>query len=79
MRDYFVEEQRNLTISEEKSEINLQESRAGRADCAIRDLNRQVHSHRMEIYHTNQVVTKRTSLAPSRTGNLRKSSPRCSY
>ena len=29
----------------------MQESRAERADCAIRELNGQILSHRMEIYH----------------------------
>ena len=34
--------------------MNMQESRAERADCAIHEMNRQIQSYRMEIYHTNQ-------------------------
>ena len=33
----------------------MQELEAESADMALRELNRQIHSHRMELYHTNQV------------------------
>ena len=50
-------------------------SRAQRSN-DIRELDRQIHSHPGEIYHRNQeceAFEKRTSLAPCRTRNPRKS------
>ena len=45
-------EQGDHTLSEATSEILKQECRAERADCAIRELQRQLHSSRLEIDHT---------------------------
>ena len=50
----LLEEQRIQIFSEAKSGRNMQESRSERADCAIRELNRQIQSHRMDIYHADQ-------------------------
>ena len=40
-------------LSEAKSEVLKQECRAERADCAVRELQRQTQPNRMEIGHTN--------------------------
>ena len=49
-----LEEQRNQSLSEAKSELLKQECRAERADAIIRELQRQVQSDRMEIGNTNE-------------------------
>ena len=46
-----LEDQRDHILSEAKSGILKQESRADRADCAIRELQRQIDSSRQEIDH----------------------------
>ena len=51
----LFEEQRNQILSDTRSEIDMQELRSENADMALRESNRQIHSHRMEPYHTNQV------------------------
>ena len=50
---FILEEQRDQLLSEAKSEVRKQECRADFLDCAIRVLQRQIHSSRMEIDHTN--------------------------
>ena len=49
----ILADQGDHTLSEAKCEILKQECRADRADCAIRELQRQIHSSRLEIDHTN--------------------------
>ena len=49
----LLEEQRDQLLSEAKSEIMKQECRVEFADGNIRDLNRRIQSHSMEIDHTN--------------------------
>ena len=48
-----LEAQRDHLLAEAKSEVLKQECRAERAECAIRELQRQIQSNRMEIDHTN--------------------------
>ena len=82
IRNYFFEEQRHQILSEARCEINMQEFKTESADIALRDLNTQIHSHRMEPYLTNQVHDNsrwQEALAPSRTGKPIKSSSRNSY
>ena len=50
----LVERQSDQMLSEAKSEMIMQESRAERSDDVIRESNRQIHSHRMGINHKNQ-------------------------
>ena len=38
--------------------MNIWELKAERADMALRELNTQIHSHRMELHHANQVFEK---------------------
>ena len=49
------EEQRNQTLSQARSEMNMQVWRVESADMALRVSNRQIHSHRMEHYQANEV------------------------
>ena len=49
----ILEEQRDHLLSEARSEVLEQECRADFLDCSIRGLQRQIHSSRMEIDHTN--------------------------
>ena len=48
-----LEEQRDQLLSEARSEVLKQECRADFLDCSIRELQRQMHSSRMEVDHTN--------------------------
>ena len=50
-----LEEQRDHPLAEAKSEVLKQECRADFLDCSIRELQRQIHSSRTEIDHTNLV------------------------
>ena len=47
-----LEEQSDHLLAEAKSEVLKQECRADFLDCSIRELQRQIHSSRMEIDHT---------------------------
>ena len=72
----LLEEQRNRILSEAGSELKMQELKAESTDIALRELNRQIHSPRKELYHTKSGIckhTERTSLTPSRIGKPRKS------
>ena len=52
------EEQTNQMLSEARSEIITQEFRSEeRSDCAIPELNRQIHFNRIEMYNTQQGYT----------------------
>ena len=53
-RDYFLKSKEIRYSQKQNLREICKESRAERSDCAIRELNRQIHSHRVEIYHTNQ-------------------------
>ena len=48
-----LEEQRDHLLAEAKSEVLKQECRADFLDCSFRELQRQAHSSRTEIEHTN--------------------------
>ena len=49
----ILEEQGDHLFSEDRSEVLKQEFGADFLDCSIRELQRQTHSSRMEIDHTN--------------------------
>ena len=51
----LFEEQRNQILSDTRSEMDMQELRSEKADMVLRESNRQIHSHRVDPYHTNQV------------------------
>ena len=78
----LLEQYRNQTLSEENFKIIPLESRAQRAKFAIQNLDRQLLSQHIEIYHRDQELwsyTKRISVPPCRISKPRESSPRCSY
>ena len=49
----ILEEQRDHLLAEAKSEVLKQECRGDFLDCSLRELQRQCHSSRMDIDHTN--------------------------
>ena len=55
----LLEERRNQILSEARSRMKMQEffleKKKESADMALRESNRQIHSHRMELYQANQV------------------------
>ena len=73
----LLQELRNQTLSEARSGMSMQELKTESADMSLRELNRQIHSHRMEPHHANQTYEmERASLAPNST---RKITSRNSY
>ena len=52
--ELLLEEQTNQILSEAKSAVIMQISWVERSHDVIRDLNRLIHSHHVEMYHGDQ-------------------------
>ena len=77
-----LQEQKNLLLSEARSEMNVQELRVEIADRALREASLQLHSQRMELYQANQssdLSRREKGLSLYRIGGVRKSSSRNMY
>ena len=55
IRDYLLKS-KGIRYCPTRSGMNMQELKTDSADVALRELMRQTHSHRMELYHTNHIL-----------------------